>query len=260
MLEKNGGARMPTKEENCLPFSHRGGKTGILLVHGFTGSPGELRPFGEFFAKRGYSVEIPVLEGHCRTPETLNRTRYVDWVQSAYNSYNDLMWRAQRVFAIGHSMGGLIALYLASRYKVAGVVSNCTPIFLQDWRARIAPVVGLVRPVHRGGEGHPQEIDQYCGGYPETPLRAVGGFNRLLRIVRDDLSTVRVPVLVQQARLDETVRPESARYIHDHLGSEYKQLKWYERSGHMLPVDVDREAVWEDALKFVDSIERGGTG
>jgi len=247
---------MQTRERNREAYVHKGSRTGLLLIHGFTGSPGEMRPLAEHFAQEGYSVTAPVLAGHCSTVEEMNGTSHSDWIQSAYNAYMDLVCDTDRIIVIGHSMGGLIAFYLANRYKVAGVVSMCTPIYFADWRAPFTPVISLFKPVHRGRITRNEEIAQYQGGYDETPLRAMRSLIRLRNVVKDELGAFMAPLLVQQARRDMTVRPASARYIYDHVGSDSKDIKWYERSGHILPVDVDRKEVWADALAFIRRIER----
>ncbi len=247
---------MQTRERNREAYVHKGGRTGLLLIHGFTGSPGEMRPLAEHLAQEGYSVTVPILAGHCCTVEEMNRTSYSDWIQSAYNAYTELACSTDRIIVVGHSMGGLIAVYLANRYKVAGVVSVCTPIHFVNWGARLAPVIGLFKPVHTGRSTRNPEVNQYLGGYDAMPLRAVRSLTRLRNIVRDELGSLRTPILVQQARYDMTVRPSSAQYIYDHVGSESKEIRWYERSGHMLPVDVDRKEVWADVLALVRRVER----
>ncbi|PWI57871.1 alpha/beta hydrolase [Sulfoacidibacillus thermotolerans] len=246
---------MQTRERNRQAFSSKGGSTGILMIHGFTGSPGELRPFAEHLAKLGYRVEVPILAGHCTTVHKMNETTYQDWVQSAYDAYHLLAMQTERVVCIGHSMGGLIAFYLANRYHIAGIVSMCTPVFLSHYGARLAPFISWLYPVHRTASSRNEELLQYLGGYDETPVRALKSLNRFIRVVRDELHEIHVPVLVQQAKKDLTVRPESAQYIYDHIRSKHKELKWYEHSGHMLPIDTDRKEVWADALSFISQIE-----
>ncbi len=246
---------MQTRERNREAYLHKGGRTGVLLIHGFTGSPGEMRPLAEHLAQEGYSVAVPILAGHCSTVEEMNRTGYADWIQSAYNAYMDLAPWTERIILIGHSMGGLIAFYLASRYKVTGVVSVCTPIYFAHWGTRLAPVIGIFKPVFKDRSTRSPDISQYLGGYDATPLRAVNSLTRLRNIVRDELASLRTPLLVQQSRRDMTVRPASAQYIYDHVGADSKEIRWYERSGHMLPIDVDRKEVWADALSFIRRIE-----
>lgn len=246
---------MQTRERNREAYSHHGGPTGVLLIHGFTGSPGEMRPFAEYLAGQGYSVEVPILSGHCTSVHEMNDTTYSDWVQSAYDAYNVLAIRTERVIVVGHSMGGLIAFYLANRYHVAGIISMCTPMYLASMGARFVPLISWIYPVHKSSRPRNDDILQYLGGYSEVPLRAVRSLNRLIRFVRDELHEIHIPVLVQQARKDLTVKPESATYIYEHIDSEVKQIKWYERSGHMLPVDMDRKEVWADAVAFIRQIE-----
>ncbi len=246
---------MQTRERNREAYSHQGGKIGVLLIHGFTGSPGEMRPLAEYLAQQGYSIEVPILSGHCTSVHEMNETTYSDWVQSAYDAYNVLDVRTERVILVGHSMGGLIAFYLANRYHAAGIVSMCTPMYLAHFGARLAPLVSWFYPIHKAPRPRNTEIMQYLGGYEETPVRAVKSLNRLIRFVRDELNEIHIPVLVQQARKDLTVLPESAEFIYEHLGSTIKDLKWYERSGHMLSIDTDRKEVWGDVLSFIHQIE-----
>lgn len=251
-----GGRLVPTLQDNRSPFSHRSGETGVLLIHGFTGSPGELRPLAQAFATAGFAVEVPVLAGHCRTIEEMNRTRYRDWMASGLDAYRDLRARNRRVAVYGHSMGALIALQLAAKQDVAAIISAGAPIYLQNRRARFAGLAGVFRPFMPEIVPPNPLIDPYLGGYRGMiPVRAVGSLVRFIQATRRLLPRITAPVLVQQGRLDLTVRPESAHYIYNRIASRQKLLQWYERSGHMLPVDAERERVWRDAITFVQNLE-----
>lgn len=244
------------KVRNRQPFSHMGGNTGVLLIHGFTGSPGELLPLGEFLATEGYAVEIPVLAGHCNRVIDMLRTTETDWIGSAMAAYDELAKRTKQVVVLGHSMGGLIAFYLANRFPVLGVVSICTPIYVTNRLFRIAPYLAWFKPVREYKEPRNQQIEQFLGGYHATPLAPVRNLQRLLTIVKGELPQVQVPTLILQAELDRTVRPKSAAYIYDKIGSTNKYLKWYAKSGHFLQVDLDHEQAFADILSFIQELER----
>ena len=245
-------------QRNRQRFTRKGGKTGILLVHGFTGSPGELLPLGEHLANKNYTVDIPVLAGHCTSLEDINRTTMKDWVNSAESAFEELRAKTDRVVLIGHSMGGVIALYLAARHHVSGLVSICTPIYVTNRFAWMAPLIGTVWKIKPERGPIDPAIAPYLGGYLDgTPVPAVGQLMKLIRLTKRDLPEISSPILIQQSELDRTVRPESARFVYNHVGSVQKQLKWYANSGHMLPVDVDREAAFADIDIFIQQLEVG---
>ncbi|MDI3328384.1 MAG: alpha/beta fold hydrolase [Alicyclobacillaceae bacterium] len=245
-------------ERRVEPFVFEGGPVGILLIHGFTGSPLEMRPMGEWLAHRGYTVCGPALAGHGTTPEDMERTGWRDWLDSAREAYGALRSRCRKVVAAGLSMGGALALHLGADEPGGApdaVIAMCAPIYLWDWRARLAPIVSSVYRFHReaGGTRYPDEVRQYLGGYEATPTRCVGDLLYLVRRVKQRLPRIRVPALVLQARRDRTVRPESASYIFTRLGSEDKELRWYENSDHILTVDRDRNRVWQDVYDWLSA-------
>ena len=114
---------IPTAE----PFFFPGGPTGVLLVHGFTGAPKEMRWMGEYLAKQGYTVLGVRLAGHATQPADMLRVTWQDWLTSVEDGWHLLRGAADQVFVAGLSMGGTLALLLASQVEVAGVIAMSTP-------------------------------------------------------------------------------------------------------------------------------------
>lgn len=233
------------------PFEFSGGKKAVLLLHGFTGSPSELRPLGKFLAGKGYTVKAPLLAGHGTTPEDMMRTGMKDWVKSAGDAYFYLKRKHEDVYVAGLSMGGSLALHLAARLPVRGVISMCAPIFIQDRRAGLARWIAPFVKFNSHKTPHAEHIEPFLAGYDRTPMRCVPELLKLIQKVRRELPGIKVPVLIQQAKQDLTVQPKSADYLFQHIGSSQKQLKWYPNSGHILPVDHDRDQVFADIEQFL---------
>src|SRR3712207_6381224 len=95
------------------PFAAEGGSVGVLLCHGFTGSPRSMRPWGEYLGAAGLTVALPRLPGHGTTWQELGRTRWEDWYAEVDRELADLRRRCASVFVMGLSMGGTLALRLA---------------------------------------------------------------------------------------------------------------------------------------------------
>lgn len=240
------------------PFFFEGGPMGCLLIHGFSGSPPEMRPMGEFLAQKGLTVLGVRLAGHGTTPEDMARTGWRDWVASAEEGLGELQGRCDPVFLAGLSMGGLIALHLAARHPVAGVVTMSAPAYIADWRFRLLPLVQpFVRWVTPNAESDltDPEAENRFSAYSQLPTCAVVSLRRLLPLVRRDLPQVHVPVLIMQGERDRTIPPDSAQILFDGLGTTDKETVWWPNSGHAITIDSEREAVWARAHQFILEVQ-----
>lgn len=234
----------------------RGREVCLMLIHGFTGNPGDCRRLGLALNQAGYSVYAICLPGHGRTPEEMNETRWEDWWQHTVNCYDAIMTsdRVRTVIPVGFSMGGLLALNLSLVREVPGVVSLAAPVFLQDRRVWLARYVRHLKPyIHKQ-----PAISEYLAlercAYSKTPLACVASLYKHIRRMKRLLPEVRVPLFVGQGLADGTVRPESAWYIFDTVGSVKKVLRVYPDSTHALLADKCREEVFRDVRAFADHL------
>jgi carboxylesterase len=245
---------MQKTERSPDPFFYSGGKTGILLIHGFTGTPSELRPMGDFLNKQGFTVSAPLLPGHGTSPEDLQITRWQDWVKSVENAFVDLKKSGvEKLYVVGLSMGGLLALFqtIQQQSSISGVISMCAPIKVRDFRANFVRLIHWFMPFSLRGEGKHPDIEQYLIPYDRTPLKSVGELNRLIRSVRKKLKQIDTPALIIQSRNDETVNPSSATIIYNSISSKDKTLTWYEHSSHIITVDRERKKLFQEVEQFI---------
>ncbi|PTM56610.1 alpha/beta hydrolase [Desmospora activa] len=246
---------MKIQRRSPEPFFYPGSTTGILLIHGFTGTPSELRPLGEALRQQGYTVHAPLLPGHGTTPEELANTTWPDWWNAVRDAYQRLRAEGcERVVAVGLSMGGILALNLAREEKLDGVTSLSAPIWLQDKRASFAGTVRWVMPYHKRGGEKPPHIEQHIVPYDRTPLKSIANLIQLIRYMRKRLHEVKVPALIVQGKQDETVIPRSASFIYETIASADKEIHWYEKSSHIITLDKERERLFQDIHNFVSRV------
>jgi carboxylesterase len=236
-------------------FLYSGGKTGLLLLHGFTGSTAEMQPMGRFFHKLGFTVHAPLLAGHGTTPEEMAKTRWADWWQSAVEGYDRLVQEGcERIVVAGLSMGGLLTLRLAYHRTPAAVISLNAPVGVRDKRIRWAKYVHYVRPYIPRSEKKEVHIESEIVPYDRSPVVCAASLWELITLMRKEMVQVKVPALIIQSINDETVEPSSGDYIYSHICSNYKEIKQYHKSGHIITLDKEREHVFQDIADFLEKI------
>jgi carboxylesterase len=251
LITESAGVVLLAIMEGAEPFFLCGGDRGILLVHGFTGSPSEMRQLGESFNRQGYTVMGPRLCGHGTTVEEMALTGWPHWYSAVEDGYHILKCMCKSVVVVGLSMGGLMALKLAAEYPVDKVVSINTPIYLYDRRIRLLPFYRLFRRFAPKKQRNYQVESRYNVSYPATPLTSLNSLLDFIKHVARQLDKIAVPVLVIQSRREHTVKPESARFIYEHLINSPKQLVYLDRSGHVATLDCEREVLFEQISAFI---------
>ncbi|MFM8773042.1 MAG: alpha/beta hydrolase, partial [Actinomycetota bacterium] len=206
------------------PLSVDGGATGILLIHGFTGSPKSMKPWGERMAAEGHAVRVPRLPGHGTRWQDMNLTRWEDWYAEADRSYLELAKSCERVFVCGLSMGGSLTLRLAEQYgdAIRGIVLVNPAVHSERPDRFLLPVLQAIVPAFPGISNDIKKPGQDEGAYDKIPLKAAHSLTKLWKLTKDDLPKVRNPLLLFRSEEDHVVEASNSRYILDHVSSSDK--------------------------------------
>jgi carboxylesterase len=229
---------------------------GVVLVHGFTGSPYEVRYLGEQLARAGYSVRAPLLPGHGTTLEDLDATTWQDWTEAVERALDSMRVRCRKIAVVGQSLGGLLALHLAShRRDIACVASLAAPLWLEGLSARVAAWTrGPLRRVRAipklgGSDVRDKRAKRENPCYPAIPTRALGQLLELMPIVEAALPAVTQPVLVLHAIQDHTAPVACAKTIAE--GTRAVRVRLLEQSYHLIAIDVERDIVAAEVTQFI---------
>jgi carboxylesterase len=242
------------------PFSHDGGSTGVLLCHGFTGSPHSLRAWAEYLADAGLSVSLPRLPGHGTTWREMGRTRWEDWYAEVSRAFEELRGRSDQIFVMGLSMGGCLALRLAEVQgsAVSGLVL-VNPSVTADTRLfALAPLLKLVVPSLKGIASDIKKEGVTELAYDRIPVRAAATLPGLWRITREGLRDITQPVLVYHSTEDHVVSAASIDVLRQALPPDQLTVQNCENSFHVATLDNDAQAIFTGSLEFVRAHSRAG--
>lgn len=246
---------------------------GALCLHGFSGTPFEVRPLAEDLVARGFVVSAPLLAGHGDTVEALGRSRWPDWLASAERALLDLRAslaadiapgsRPPRIAIAGFSCGGLLALRLARRYPdlVGALAVMAAPLRLRRYeRTALRAIVRLPRALRRGWlvalpklkgfDVTDPEAQRRNPGLPALPLDAAASLLDLGDVVRQDLPFIHTPLLVAHGERDRTVPIEDSLELAGTVGARELQRLWLPASGHLLAIDVERRRLLDAVGAF----------
>ena len=242
------------------PFSAPGGPDGVLVVHGYTGSPGSLRHLALAFADAGYAVELPLLPGHGTAVEDLIATRFEDWERVANAAYVELAARSRRVIVAGLSMGGFLATWLCRHHpEIAGLIVVNPMIeppaesFLDMMRGVLA-TGAVVIPGIGSDIADPASHEL---SYGDTPIEPLVSLFAALSELEPQLGEIRCPALIFTSRQDHVVPTQSSELLAARLGGPVEHL-WLERSYHVATQDYDRPEIEARSLEWTAKVFAAG--
>lgn len=236
------------------PFYFEGSEVGVLVSHGFTGTPQSMRYLGEYLHREGgFTVAGPRLRGHATRPEEMAKSTAEEWIRDLEMAMEQLRARCSTLFITGLSMGGTLTLYLAAMYPTVfdGAIPINGALFLNSPAlaglafAKNAPdfVPGVGSDIRKPG------ITEVA--YPVIPVPAVRQVYGLMAATRELLDRVTCPVLIFQSREDHVVPPANGEAILSGVGSAEKRLVWLDNSYHVATLDNDKERIAAETLAFI---------
>ena len=256
------------------PYVVGDGEVGVLLIHGFTGSPASLRPWADHLAAAGFRVRVPRLPGHGTSWQELNLTRWQDWYATVKRSYADLSAETSQIVVGGLSMGAALALRLAARQRVrerralhrsrrtdrpaeqppTPLVGLCLvnpALHNADPRLSFLP---LLKQLTGSVAGISNDIAQPFAdevAYDRTPLRALSSMLQLWDLTIAGLHRVDQPILLFRSRHDHIVDPTSIRILRERVSSSDITEHELQKSFHVATLDYDADFIFSESAAFI---------
>lgn len=236
------------------PFAADGGDVGVVLSHGFTGTPQSLRPWAEHLAAEGLTVRVPRLPGHGTRWQDLNDTRWPDWYGEIERSFDELRGRCSQVFAFGLSMGGTLAIRLAEQRptEVAGLVLVNPSLGSERWDINhLLPLLHRVVPSFPGIASDIRKPGERELAYDRSPLKAAYSLSRLWKVIVADLARLTAPTLLYRSRVDHVVDAASGRLLRAGASSTEVTEVILEESYHLATLDHDAPLIFAGSVEWV---------
>lgn len=240
---------------HAQPYEAVGGLTGVLLLHGFTGSPSSMRPWAAHLHAAGCTVSVPRLPGHGTTWQELNATPWRDWYDEAARAFDGLRSRCDAVFVAGLSMGGCLALRLAEERgnDVAGLLLVNPAVASADRRLLATPVLKRLVASAKGITSDIKKAGILEDGYERVPLRALDAMRDMWRVTSDALPTVTAPLLLFRSAVDHVVDRLSAQLIIQRVSSPDVTERILDDSFHVATLDNDAALIFSESAAFITS-------
>lgn len=237
--------------EGAEPQSWSGGPHGVLVLHGFTGSPQSMRPLAQAFADAGYTVELPLLPGHGTTVEDMLGTDWADWSAAVEAAYVELAARCDQIVVAGLSMGGTLTVWLAVKHpNIAGIVLVNAAVLPQP------EIAAILTPMLEAGETTFAGIGNDIAkegvtelAYALTPLAPLASLGAAIDDLQSQLSSVVMPVLILNSPQDHVVPPASSDHIAATVSGPVERVT-LEHSFHVATLDIDAQLVQAESLAF----------
>lgn len=250
------------KEEAGLinqPFLFPGkNKRAILLIHGWTSLPYEMRRLGKYLNEKEYTVFCPILRGHGTTHEDLLNVKWKDWMSDVSRAYEQLKKEHEKVYVIGTSIGANLSVMLAkSKKEIAGTVLMAMPYFLRLEKTIFILAKILSQFFNYGKKYFPPSLGSRAiitrkVAYQKYPFKSILEVIRLVRITRRELAKIYQPCFIIQSSSDRIVGRKNLERIFSKINSKVKKKKYLKKAYHTFVSDIQNEHVFEDILNFLN--------
>ena len=227
-------------------------KTCCLILHGFSGTPGQMRPLGNAIFKAGIDVHAILLKGHGTDIKELQGIKWLDWFTQVEETYLDLKIRYEKVYVCGFSLGGVLALLLSEKHSPDKLVLISAPVKIHN--AFLASLIPVFRYFIRYASFHKKgkiSVDMYDVDYAKFPVASFYEVVKAKKTAKNNLSKVKCNTLIIQSFMDEAVKPVSAEIIYECISSDTKRLFWLQNSMHLCVLGRERQLVFNEVRDFL---------
>lgn len=230
-----------------------GRRIGVLLSHGFTGSPASIKPWGKHLGAKGYGVRVPLLPGHGTTWQDLNTLTWDDWYGEITRAFDALCLDHDAVVVGGLSMGGALALQVAADHpdRVAGLVLVNPAIATKRLDVKLLPVLKRVVASFPGIANDIKKPGVEEHGYTRTPLKAIHTLLRAWPHLVVDLPRITAPLLYFRSAEDHVVDAASQPIITSRVSSREIVERTLHDSYHVATLDNDAEQIFTESADFI---------
>ena len=246
----------------------------VLLFHGLTGSPFELKKYGQFLYNNGYDVYAECLPGHGEKFDEIYTVKYQDWLDYAYLKFAELKQKYENIFVSGLCLGAVLALAVGIKFKreVSGIIALSTTLYLDGWRLPwykfLIPLAlsTIIRFYYCYPECEPHGIknertrsvvkkllEKGDVGMNDFPMTGIYELLKLSSYVRKNLSRITAPILLIHSQEDDLTSVKSAKVVYKNISSEDKKMIILNDSYHMVLYDNEKEFVFNEALGFLNN-------
>jgi carboxylesterase len=231
---------------------------GVLVLHGFTGSPKSVKPWAQVLADQGWRVRVPRLPGHGTRWQDMNITTWHDWFAEADRQFRELRDQCDDVFVTGLSMGGSLTLRLAEEHgaDVAGVALVNPAVHTERVDRFLLPVIKHLLGSFPGISNDIAKPGQDEGAYSRIPLKAAASMQEMWREIRTDIAKVTQPLVLFRSAVDNVVESSNAEWILANVASSDRTEIVLERSHHVATLDYDAEVIEQGTVDFIQRIIR----
>jgi carboxylesterase len=250
----------------AVPRRMPGAGGAVLVLHGFTGWPGEMAFLGDRLAGAGLAVSIPRLPGHGTNGRDFMQTGWRDWLRASVDAYLELAAGNPRVHVVGFSMGGLLAILLAARFPVARLCLVAPGVRVNN---PLLPFAPLLAPFMRRmrwpdavarGQVDPDDEAVLAREYWSWRFGSQSAsFLRLQHLANRGLHRVRAETLVLLGGKDPTVPLSAWDFIRGRIGSTVLERVVFPQSVHQVLSGEERGPASDAIVRWLTAPAPAGT-